>query len=98
MYSHVTDSIGVVEEDDKTKSTAVTANVAYGVISTTVPTTTNEAYGMVPYDHQASGKEDSPTYELVDQPLPSSAIPTPASAATPSSTQKQCHKMEEPAY
>ena len=88
MYSHVTDSIGVVEEDDKTKSTAVTTNVAYGVISTTVPTTTNVAYGMVPYDHQASGKECSLTYELVGQLSPSSAIPTPASAATPSSVQQ----------
>ena len=51
-------------------------------------------------DQQPSGKEDSPAhaYELVEQPLQSSAIPTPGSAATPSTTQQQCHETEEPAY
>ena len=91
-FSHVT---GAAEEDDKPVSTST--NIAYGMISKTVLTTTNAAYGIVPYDQQTSGKEDDHEYELVDQ-LPSSTIPTPASAATPSTTQQQCHEMEEPAY
>ena len=73
--------------------------MAYGMISQTVPTTANVAYGMVPYDQQPGGKGGIPTYELVDKPSPSSATPTPASAATPSTTQQlQCHETEEPEY
>ena len=72
--------------------------MAYGMVSKTVPTTTNVAYGMVPYEKQASEKECSPTYELADQPSPSSAIPTPAAAAIPSTTQQQCHETEESEY
>ena len=54
---------------------------------------------MVPYDQQPGGRENSPAYELVDQPSP--ARPTPTSAATPSTTQQQCDdtdETEEPEY
>ena len=92
-YSIVT---GTAEEDNKPVSTST--NMAYGMISKTVSTTANVAYGMVPYDQQPSGKEGSPTYEIADKPSPSSAIPTPASAATSPTTQQQCHETEEPEY
>ena len=77
-------SIRVLEEDHKT-----------------VPTATNVAYGMVSCDQRPSGEEGGPMYELVNQssqPSASSATPTAASAATPSTTQQQCHGTEEPAY
>ena len=92
-YSNVT---GAAEEDDKPVSTST--NTAVGMISKTVPTTANMAYGLVPYDQQPSGKEGSPTYELVDKPSAPVAIPTPGSAATPPTTQQQCHETEEPEY
>ena len=67
----------------------------------TVPTATNVAYGMVSCDQRPSGEEGSPMYELVNQsrqPSASSATPTTASTAAPSTTQQQCHETEEPAY
>ena len=66
-----------------------------------MPTATNVAYGIVSCDQRPSGEEGGPIYELVNQnsqPLSSSATPTAASAATPSTTQQQYHETEEPAY
>ena len=63
-----------------------------------ISTATNVAYGMVSCDQRASG---GPMYELVSQscqPSSSSATPTAAFAATPSTIQLQYHGTEEPEY